>query len=254
MARKLSVSLVMLALVLVGCEKTKEMGKTSDQAPHKEKSVENPLDSVGMMHNNILDIYHQKYGINSYINFSTRFNLLDSVLAADYGISSGVSFVADSAREWFDELKTIDGHNYTFSGNRELLNNLHANGDLSDSVHSKLISLMDLLENSNSGSGFRTDLNALLQETINSNAITSSEKEKLYAVFAICKHSSLYWENLGLQWKTQNTSDAPRWFARDAGFASLAISTGLAEYTALVTGGWGGVAVIVGFAAVGSMT
>ena len=91
----------------------------------------------------------------------------------------------------------------------------------------------------------------MVHEVKENAQMTVNEKHRLYAVLSICKHSSLYWENLGLEWKSYQ---APRWFARDAGYASLAISTGFAEYTALVTGGWGGVAVIVGFAAVGSMT
>jgi len=214
MKTKLFFSIViLLQLILISCnEKLDETNVTSNKKDNKLLSINNPYDSFGIIHNELLDFHytsmlpHKDYHMENVISYNNQYYVkagqVDTLLISmkNYSLNRGYSINSiDSARNQIysflnntQMLTTING-TYVIKDIQAniytLINGAMTYGNLSQKEYNVLSNIISCYYNKNYG------LIPNYINSINLNNYDIDDYPAVYAFIALYNHSYDYWNN-----------------------------------------------------------
>jgi len=201
---------------------------------------------AGEEHNSILDAYYAEHSVGDGTLLSTRIQFVHDYIQSVDSEASFNNFL-DSNAQLIVCYNWIDNAEPSISYAQQFIDSLYNNNVMSYNVHANNSSLLQILEDVSNLSGTLSSINTLMGSIAQDNNLTTSEKELLKGVCQVAKASLEYWTE-----ESFKTQASVPWYVKDTMAAMAATQTGMVAYATVATGGWGGLAVLVGSAAVGS--
>lgn len=249
-----SLCLAALSMTFLGSCKKEKIRKPTNNGTNPDMLVSNPLDFVGVEHNNLLEEYYNAVNL---LTLSQRNdsevlqNTINNVTSNYIANNSANNDVIDDANF---AVNFISQNNYNYVQQNQGGNNLFGveSSQISITAENYLTDILDLMTDND------LDINSLQTRIqnilfgVNNNITVDREKRVLYLSIAVAKHSLIYWhdnfqkwldlnpnysnqsEAEGFSWKRFGTSDVKS----AAGTAIVMTSTG--AYAAMAVTGPGG--------------
>lgn len=261
--KNLLLIIVVLAIAITGCNQSKiaeELKEDPAVKFYKDQSpfyADNPEDSVGFYHNELLDYYAIK-GISETTPDTTIVKWTSDYLEANLSFSNYDTLLNSSSfLNWLQN----EVPNYTYASMKDTISAYEEVGYIPSSMREYYDSLYSYLNifDSTSSDGYLIVLDSIksLENTVSGISVADSIKEDFYRTSAIAKFSSKYWfeqvREVDAPYGNGNNdyySRIPGWVGSDALGAVHAWGSGAGAWGVLVPGG--PLAVIVGTAAVAS--
>ncbi len=239
--------------MVVGCS------KSNDTKIKQNNPTQIPLNRIGAMHNQILNLYYSKYqfGTKESVSLKDKIAIVDEYYK-EHGITPLFSTIVKEDTNLIYYAKQIASNSYNFKTNYKIINNLYKNHTYSKAEYSFMKRFYDSIQPNLTKPDVVLKIIANFENELqNSGNFLQVEKEQLESVMSIAKSSVQYWSygNGSFKATLETEYELPTWAERDIAGAGMAVEGGYAVNVYFATGldplGYFGT--ILGFAAVASM-